>query len=138
MKQILLFLLICCKSILPAQEQVIGKWISSDQEGITQIYEKEGKYYGKITWLKKPKDENGVPFTDTQNPEKSMREQPLLELVILKDFYYNNKEYKGGTVYDPNTGKTYSCKMWLSDENTINIRGYWGFFYKTEKWTKIK
>ncbi len=120
-----------------AQNQIVGKWLSQDKEGITTIYEANGKYYGKISWLKKPKDANGIPFTDTENPDKSKRKQPLMGLLILKNFQYSNKEWKGGTIYDPESGKTYKCTIWL-DNGNLKVRGYWGVFYQTQTWTKVK
>ena len=119
-----------------AQNQVVGKWLSYDQEGITEIYEQSGKFFGKILWLKKPNDNKGIPFTDTENPDKKLRLQPLLGLVILKDFVYKDNEWKSGTIYDPTNGKIYTCTMWLSDNNTLKVRGYWGLFYQTQTWTR--
>jgi len=123
-------------STASAQNQIIGKWLSEDKEGITTIYENNGKYFGKITWLKKPNDSKGIPFTDSENPDKSKRNEPLIGLLILKDFYYSNNEWKGGKIYDPESGKTYTCTMWLENTNTLKVRGYWGLFYQTQTWTK--
>ncbi len=120
-----------------AQQQIIGKWLSEDKEGITTIYENNGKYFGKITWLKKPNDEKGKPFTDTENTDKSKRIQPLLGLVILKGFVYKNNQWENGTIYDPESGKTYTCTIWISD-GKLKVRGYWGIFYQTQTWTKTK
>jgi uncharacterized protein (DUF2147 family) len=137
MKQlILIFILFIVSKNIFAQQQIIGKWLSEDGEGITEIYEQNGKYFGKIHWLKKPNDNKGVPFTDTENPDKKLRLQPLLGLVILKDFVYKNNEWKNGTIYDPTNGKTYTCTMWLTDNNTLKVRGYWGLFYQTQTWTR--
>jgi uncharacterized protein (DUF2147 family) len=123
-------------STASAQNQIIGKWLSEDKEGITNIYQNNGKYFGKITWLKMPNDKKGIPFTDSENPDKSKRNQPLIGLLILKDFYYSKNEWKGGTIYDPESGKTYTCTMWLENSNTLKVRGYWGLFYQTQTWTK--
>jgi uncharacterized protein (DUF2147 family) len=120
------------------QNQIVGKWLSDDKEGITEIYKQNGKYYGKITWLNKPNDDKDHPFNDTENPNKLLREQPLIGLVILKDFNYGDNEWKEGTIYDPESGKTYTCTIWLSGNNIIKVRGYWDIFYETQTWTKTK
>ena len=133
---ILFFVIISLVNNTLAQSQIIGKWLSEDKEGITTIYENNGKYFGKITWLKKPNDSKGIPFTDSENPDKSKRNQPLIGLLILKDFYYSKNEWKGGKIYDPESGKTYTCTMWLENTNTLKVRGYWGLFYQTQTWTK--
>ena len=53
---------------------------------MTDINARKWLNYGKITWLKKPNDARGKPFTDTENPDKSKRNQPLIGLIILKNF----------------------------------------------------
>ncbi|HEX8377027.1 MAG TPA: DUF2147 domain-containing protein [Pedobacter sp.] len=116
-----------------AQNQILGKWVSEDKKGIIEIFQQKSKYYGKLVWLKPDKD---IPSTDAGNPDKSKRSQPLLNLVILKDFDYAEKEWKNGTVYDPANGKTYACAMRLIDNNKLRIRGYWGPFYRTEIWLR--
>jgi uncharacterized protein (DUF2147 family) len=121
-----------------AQSQIAGNWLSADKEGIIQIYEFNGKSFGKLVWLKKPKDEKGKPFLDTENPIDSLKRQPLLSLLILKNFVYSNNEWRNGTIYDPNNGKTFTCKMWLTDINTLKVRGNWGIFYQTQTWTRQK
>lgn len=120
-----------------AQQELPGKWLSADKEGITEIYARDGQFFGKLVWLKKPTDSTGQPFTDTQNPVVTLRKQPLLGLQILSGFRYERREWKGGTIYDPETGKTYSCVMRLTDPNTLTVRGYWGPFYQTQTWTRV-
>ena len=133
----LIFMFSAFVNIAFAQQQIIGKWLSEDGEGITEIYQQGNLFYGKITWLKKPNDEKGKPFTDTENPDKSKRIQPLLGLVILKGFVYKNNQWENGTIYDPESGKTYTCTIWISD-GKLKVRGYWGIFYQTQTWTKTK
>lgn len=49
---ILIFVIISLVNNTFAQSQIIGEWLSEDKEGITTIYKNNGKYFGKITWLK--------------------------------------------------------------------------------------
>lgn len=43
-----------------------------------------------------------------------------------------------GQIYDPNSGKTYSCKLKLIDRNTLYVRGYIGISLigRTETWRR--
>lgn len=138
MKSILIILFLTISTNGIAQNQIVGKWLSEDKEGITEIYEQRGEYDGKINWLKAPDDESGRPFTDTENPNSSKRDQPLMGLVILTNFHFSENEWKGGKIYDPQNGKLYTCTMWLTDPNTLKVRGYWGLFYQTQTWTRTK
>jgi hypothetical protein len=49
-------------STASAQNQIFGKWLSEDKEGITTIYENNGYYFCNITWLKMPNDKKGIPY----------------------------------------------------------------------------
>jgi len=133
-----IIILLSLNVTLFSQRQIIGKWLSEDKEGITEIYEQNGKFYGKIVWLKKANDGKGSPLKDTENPVPKLRQRPLLELVIINELSYNNKGWSNGSVYDPKSGKTYACKLWLTNDNTLNVRGYVGLFHSTEVWTRSK
>jgi len=120
-------------------DAIIGRWQNPSGEGQVQIYKKGDKFYGKLAWIKIPNDENGKPKTDKLNPDDALKSRPELGLELLKDFTYDDGTYKDGTIYDPKSGKTYSCKMTLS-ENTLKIRGYIGISLlgRTEVWTRVK
>jgi uncharacterized protein (DUF2147 family) len=99
-------------------------------------------YYGKIIWLKIPNDEKtGKPKTDHLNPNKEKQNIPLLNLTILRRFSWKGKtEYEGGLIYDPKNGKEYSCKINMTDKNTLHVRGYVGISLlgRTAIWKKAE
>jgi uncharacterized protein (DUF2147 family) len=135
-KIILPLVFILCTQLTKAQNQIVGKWTSEDKKGVIEVFEQNGQYFGKLTTIKTPNDENGLPKKDAKNPSPALRNQALLNLVILKNFQYSDNQWSGGTIYDPNNGKTYTCKMWLTDNNTLKIRGYLGPFFRTQTWTR--
>jgi uncharacterized protein (DUF2147 family) len=127
-------------------DKLIGTWLNQEGTSHIQIVKLEtgafaGKYYGKIVWLKVT-EEDGKPRTDKNNPDASKRSAPLMGLIILKDFKYDasDKEWESGTIYDPKNGKTYSCKITMKDNNTIDVRGYVGISLigRTTAWTRVK
>ena len=134
---IIISLLICSVATF-SQNKIVGKWLSEDKEAIISIYKQNEKFYGKLTWLKNPKDKNGKYLTDTENPNAKLRNKPLVGLEILNNFYFKDDEWKDGKIYDPKDGKTYICSMWLTDKNELKVRGYWGVFYSTVVWTSVK
>lgn len=140
MKWKLLMFSLVISTISFGQNQIVGKWLNQDKDAHIDLYQQKGKYYGKIIWLKTPNNDNGKPKVDDKNPNKSLKNTPILGLVFMKDFSYNteDKEWTDGSIYDPKSGKTYSCTVWLEDNNTLNVRGYWGFIYNTSTWTRVK
>jgi len=148
MKRLILFsfciLDICVLSIAgsndASKDQVLGTWLTQDQACYVTIYNNSGHYYGKITWLKTT-TENGKPVMDSHNPDQTKRNQPLMGLVIMRDFTYDgDKVFVDGKIYEPPTGKDYSCKMKIIDNNTLEVRGYVGIplFGESETWKRVK
>ena len=122
------------------KDQILGKWVNSTSEANIEITKRSDKYFGKIVWLKEPKDEKGNTKTDVKNPVASLRSRTIVGLEILKDFTYDDGEWTGGKIYDPKSGKTYSCNITLNDAGNLNIRGYIGvsFLGRTDVWKKVK
>lgn len=122
-------------------DRLIGVWEPSNKKVKVKIDKISGKYYGKIVWLKEPIDSNtGEPKTDTNNPDESLRDTPLKGYRMLKDFVYKgDDEWADGTIYDPQNGSTYNCVIKMTDENTLDIRGYIGVktFGRTDVWKRL-
>ncbi len=137
----LLFLCLCFigfRTFTFAQDKIEGLWYNEEKSGKIQVYKaKDNKFYGKITWLKEPLT-NGKPKTDQKNPDAKKRSQPIIGLVVLKGFEKDGDDvYEDGTIYDPNNGKTYSCKI-THKGNKLDVRGYIGISLvgRTTTWTK--
>ena len=115
-------------------------WFNAEKTSKIRIYKgTDGKYYGKIVWLKTPNDPGGSPRTDKENPDEKLRNKPLMDLLILKGFSVTNDHnvLEGGKVYDPNNGKTYCGKLTLRDD-VIELRGFicgMSFLGRTSQWT---
>jgi uncharacterized protein (DUF2147 family) len=126
-------LLICT---LNAQS-IIGKWKTIDDEtkiekSIIEIFKRGDKYYGKvIDILETSKKNNKCKLCPG-----SRKNQPILGMEIIKDLKQDGNEFEDGTILDPNNGKIYDCKIWLENENTLNVRGYVAFFFRTQTWLR--
>jgi len=121
-------------------DAILGQWANPNGQDHILIYKKGNKYFGKLDWIKVPNDEQGKPKTDKNNPDKALQSRPDLGLELLKDFTFDGEKiYEDGTIYDPKSGKTYSCKMTL-DGNNLKIRGYvvFSLFGRSEVWTRVK
>lgn len=126
-------------SFAQTADDVVGKWLNKDKDAHIQISKKGDRYYGKIIWLKNPKDENGNAKLDAKNPKSELQGRPILGLEILNNFRYKDKSWEDGTIYDPKSGKIYSCKLTLTGNNKLNVRGYVGISLigRTDVWTRI-
>ncbi|PSL02021.1 DUF2147 domain-containing protein [Cecembia rubra] len=145
MKKLILILslsLLGTMAIAQNADDIVGVWEPGHGKARVKIDNIDGKYYGRIVWLKEPNDpETGKPKTDVNNPDASMKSVPLRGYRILKDFEYKGKgEWAEGTIYDPETGNTYSSVITWKDDNTLDIRGFVGVktFGRSDTWRRLK
>jgi uncharacterized protein (DUF2147 family) len=54
--------------------------------------------------------------------------------------FKGNNEWESGTIYDPENGNTYNCVIKMTDNNTLDIRGYIGIeaFGRTDVWKRLE
>jgi uncharacterized protein (DUF2147 family) len=131
----LIFCLLFSASFVFSQaDKLIGIWVPAK----VRIFKAtNGKYYGKVEWLDTDKDK-----LDVNNPDESLRNKKIWGLMILKDFSYNaeKERWEGGTVYDPDNGKTYDCFIWFNgDDKKMTLKGYvlgMKFIGRAEDWTR--
>lgn len=121
---------------------IVGTWLNGTKKGHVQIYEKDGRYYGKLVWLQIPNDPGtGKPKLDLKNKDESRRARPLMNLPLMYNLQYRSGTvWDDGKIYDPESGNEYNVKMNLKDPNTLDVRGYMGvsLLGKTQTWTRLK
>lgn len=121
-------------------DAVLGKWETDGGLSHIEIYKKGAAYHGKIVWLKEPKV-NGVAPKDDKNPDERLRGRTIKGMELLKDFTHaGGDKWKNGKIYDPRSGKTYSCQMTLSQPSILEVRGYVGVSWlgQTTTWKRVK
>lgn len=126
------------KATPAAAQDITGYWLTAQKATIVQFYKNGDKFNGKGVWSKQ-KDKNGKPLKDVNNPDKSKRNRNLEGIDLIWGLTYNPKtdSYEGGKIYQPNTGKTFNCKVKLDkSKNTMQVTGGVGFISKTLTWTR--
>ncbi|WP_301400125.1 DUF2147 domain-containing protein [Polaribacter huanghezhanensis] len=137
----LIFLFFLLFTTIAFSQSILGKWKSVDEEtnkdeSIIEVYQENGKFYGKIIQLLDPKTKNAV----CENCKGKNKNKPIKGLVIINGLKKDGDEWSGGKVLDPKNGKEYKCYITLKDNNTMKLRGYIGFsvFGRTAYWYRIK
>lgn len=128
-----LALILCTNLALAASPAGLWKTID-DKTGkprsLIRISETDGVYSAVV--------EKGLLATDTGEAvcDKCTDErkgQKIIGMTIVKGIKEKDgsgavKEYGGGEILDPDNGKTYKCKMKLSEDgNKLEVRGFIGF-----------
>jgi uncharacterized protein (DUF2147 family) len=136
---LLLFIFFFSAGVGEAQSNTIwGKWKTIDDKtkepkSIVEIYEQEGKLYGKIVKLFRKPGEDQDPVCDKCTGEQ--KDKKILGMVIINGLTQKGDAWSKGQVLDPDNGKTYNAKIWLED-GKLRIRGYILFLYRTQTWIR--
>ena len=130
-------------SALPVVSQtkdaILGKWLNASGEGQILVYKTGDTYAGKLIWLKEVNNRDGQLKRDEKNPKSALKNRPLLGIELLQNFVYlKDGVWEEGSIYDPKTGKTYSCTISMISSDKLSVRGYVGISLlgRTETWQR--
>lgn len=112
---------------------ILGSWKTEGGDSRLELFRCGEKICGKIVWLKVPSyiDSKDGPVgktkVDRKNPDPALRNRPILGLQVMKGLTAkSNFRWDKGICYDPETGKSYKCKMQLVSPDRLELRGYIG------------
>lgn len=119
----------------------IGEWATEGHSArvLVEPCGEEGRLCGRITWLWQAQDASGRPVADQANPDPSRRSQPVLGAVILQGFQpAPDGSWTGGTVYNPEDGRTYSARLRLAGTDGLEVAGCVWFVCQTRHWRRVE
>ncbi len=116
--------------------QIVGRWLTEPRDGIIEIEAAgDGTYTGRIIGGDSPNR------TDSHNPDPAKRTALLLGQVILKQLRYEGSgQWADGTIYDPDSGRTYHCSVHSPQADTLSVRGFIGvsLLGRSQVWTRYR
>ena len=121
------------------KDAILGKWLNASGEGQILVYKTGNTYAGKLIWLKEVNNRDGQIKRDEKNPKSALKNRPLLGIQLLQNFVYQKDGvWEEGSIYDPKTGKTYSCTISMISSDKLSVRGYVGISLlgRTETWQR--
>ena len=140
-KRNVLFLMLLLTFSSITSQTITGMWKTIDDEtgkakSIVDIYEYEGKIHGIIIEILNSNNKNSL----CEKCEGVKKDKPILTMIIIEGLTKDDDIYDGGTILDPENGKTYKCRLKLDDDDSdvLQVRGYLAFFYKTQYWKRVK
>jgi uncharacterized protein (DUF2147 family) len=114
--------------------QIVGNWLTEKHDGIIQIsVAGDGSYQGRIAGGNDPQR------LDQHNPDDTRRSHTLLGQTIFQGMKYDGDgKWTGGTIYDPDSGRSYKCRLELLDQNRLQVHGFVGFALlgRSQVWTR--
>lgn len=138
-------------------KSAVGTWKTIDDEtgdpkSHIVISESGGTYSGKIIKLLKVAPEVAAKskvgaaggysdLTCTSCPDAHGKGEKMIGLKMMWGMKKKSDKYADGEIMDPKKGKVYTCTMWLDEDdssgNTLKVRGWWGWFYRTQTWHRV-
>lgn len=104
-----------------AQDDMKGTWWAEKDKVKVEVYEKRpGVLAGKIVWMARTTDKKGNPFTDKKNPDKSLRDQPMMGLHLLDNITEKEGEWTG-TIYSPQRGKSMNVTLEPNGSDKLDL-----------------
>jgi uncharacterized protein (DUF2147 family) len=93
--------------------------------------------------LQDPFEKDGSDALDTKNPDPRSRTRKILGMQMLNGFVQDKDRpnvWNNGEIYDPDSGKTYSCRLTLENTRRLRVRGYVGLTILgvTQIWSRVE
>lgn len=125
-----------------AQATPVGLWKTIDDEtkaekSYVRVTETSGVLAGKIEKLLDPSKQE----SKCDKCSDARKDQPVLGMLILENVKKEADEnhWAGGTILDPNNGKTYKVRLTPKDGGkSLEVRGYIGPFYRNQTWLRVE
>ena len=125
-----------------AQATPAGLWKTIDDEtgkekSLVRIAEAGGVFTGKVEKLLDPTKQDAK----CDKCSDARKDQPVLGMTIVEGVKKNAGEpyWDGGTILDPNNGKTYKLRLTPRDGGKLlEVRGFIGPFFRNQTWTRIE
>jgi uncharacterized protein (DUF2147 family) len=126
-----------------AQMTPVGLWKTiDDNDGSVRsevrIVENAGIVSGKI---ERNLDRNAKPGDRCTACKDDRKDQLIVGLEVLRGLKKAKGDdvWEGGTVVDPDNGRTYRASVTpIEGGSKLQMRGYIGFFYRTQIWVRAQ
>ncbi len=125
-----------------AQATPTGVWKTIDDEtkqerSIVRITDAGGALSGKIEKLLDATKQDAK----CDKCSDARKDKPVIGMTIIEGVRKNAAEdhWDGGTILDPNNGKTYKVRLTPKDGGKVlEVRGFIGPFYRNQIWQRVE
>ena len=116
---------------------ITGRWRTPGNGGEVEVYKCGAAICGRlITSAHLRHDPSAL---DAKNKDAAQRDRKLKGLTFLTGFSGGPTEWKGGKVYNPEDGATYSGTITAISADTLKLKGcVVAPLCKTQVWTRLK
>lgn len=112
---------------------VYGTWVTQAGNSHVEIADcGDGTPCGTVVWI----DPEALPAGEAPETVTDANGDKVLGLKMLHSFDKKKKDWRAGTIYDPEVGKSYGSQIKLRADGTLQVKGCIGPFCQTQIWQK--
>ena len=124
-------------------DNIVGEYLTDrggSKSKVRVTKNADGTYNAQVFWVEKPNDANGNKRKDVKNPDKSLRNVDIDQVVIVKGLKYDKSEKIWGDtkIYDPSKGIRVNVTAEFVTADKLKLRGTVFGIGTTIYWTRIK
>lgn len=124
-------------------DNIIGEYLTDrggSKSKVRITKNADGSYNAQVFWVENPLDKNGQKRKDVKNPDKSLRNVDIDQVVIVKGLRYDaeDKQWGGAKMYDPTKGIRVNATAEFETADKLKLRGTILGMGVTLYWTRIK
>ena len=117
-------------------ESALGHWQTESRHGVVEITRCGGSICGRL--LTSDGIRANPNLTDLKNADAAKRTRPLKGIMMLSGFTRDDASWSGGTIYNPENGKTYTSTVTPEGPDRLKVRGcIFVPLCKTQSWTRL-
>ena len=124
-------------------DNIIGEYLTDrggSKSKVRVTKNADGTYDAQVFWVENPMGKDGKKRKDVKNPDKSLRNVDIDQVVIVKGLKYDaeDKKWGGAKIYDPTKGLRVNATAEFETADKLKLRGTILGVGVTLYWTRIK
>lgn len=125
-------------------DSILGEYLVPDPGNDSKVRftkNPDGSYNCQIFWLANNiNPDNGQPWTDLRNPDKSLRNRRCDSIVIISNLKYDaaRQVWNGAKIYDPNRGIKANVTCQFMPDGQLMLKGTVLGIGEKVYWKKLK
>lgn len=113
------------------EHDVFGTFLTQERTSTVTIEDcGDGSPCGRVSWI----DPNAMEPGMTPDSALTKAGEPVLGLLMLQGFEKRRKDWRGGTIYDPENDKSYASRLKRLDDGRLQVKGCIGPICQTQVW----
>lgn len=109
-------------------DNIVGEYLTDrggSKSKVRVTRNQDGTYTAQVFWVEKPLDADGNKRKDVKNPDKSLRNVDIDQVILVNGLKYDaGKKTWGGTkIYDPSKGIKVNVTAEFETPDKLKLRG---------------